>query len=143
MGDAAVAALGERVRGALARFPDAVLTGRDADGAPVSVRCRPVPDGGRLRIPGAPGVDPVAGPASLLAHSHDENLWTLRSVVVRGELAVHGDTWVLTPSAVVPGTGLAGPLGDLRAFVAARRRAGRWLARRGLPRPRIPWEHFR
>ena len=36
------------------------------------------------------------------------------------------------------GVGMAGALGDARAFLAARRRAGRYLACRGLPRPVVP-----
>lgn len=133
----------DELRSTLARFPDVVLSGLDGDGAPVSVRCRPTADGERLRITRPPGVVAVDGPASLLAHSHDEQLWTLRSVVATGTLATEGPDWVFTPTGLVPGTGVGGPLADLRAFVAARRRAGRWLARRGVPRPRIPWAHFR
>ncbi len=131
------------LRRALARFPDMVLSGLDGDGAPVGVRCRPRADGERLRITRPPGVAAVDGPASLLAHSHDDRLWTLRSVVTTGTIAADGPDWVFTPTGLVKGTGLDGPLADLRAFVAARRRAGRWLARRGLARPRIPWAHFR
>lgn len=128
---------------ALARFPDVVLTGRDRTGAPVSVRARPAVDGDRLRLPRAPGVEIADGPASILGHSHDERLWTLRSFVAPGALVARDGEWLFTPSGLVPGTGLSGPVGDLRAFVAARRRAGRWLAHRGLARPRIPWERFR
>lgn len=134
----------ELARGA-ARFPDAVLTGLDALGRPTSVRGVPVLDavGRVVRFARAPAVELADGPASLLCHSHDAQLWHLRSFVARGTVAAVGDDWVFTPTAYVAGTGLSGPLGDLRAFVAARGRAGRYLARRGLPRPVIPWSRFR
>lgn len=131
------------LRRALARFPDVVLTGLDRSGRPVSVRCRPAVDGDRLRLPRAAGIELVDGPASVLGHSHDERLWDLRSFVAPGAVVTEGADWLFTPAGVVPGTGMAGPVGDLRGFVAARRRAGRWLSRRGLARPRIPWARFR
>ncbi len=131
------------LRRALARFPDVVLTGRDPSGAPVSVRRRPTVDGDRLRLPRAPGVELADGPASILGHSHDERLWRLRSFVAPGTVVAEGAEWLFRPSGLVPGTGVSGPVGDLRGFVATRRRAGRWSAHRGLARPRIPWARFR
>lgn len=129
----------------LQRFPDAVLTGLDGAGSPVSVRrrLRPDADRRRLRCPRAVGVELIDGPASLLCHRHDEQLWRLRSFVVRGSLTRDGDEWTFTPTRLVAGPGMAGPLGDLRGFVTARRRAGRYLRRRGLPRPRVPWDRYR
>jgi hypothetical protein len=129
----------------LARFPDAVLTGLDALGRPTSVRAVPRPDAADrvVRFARPPGVELVDGPASVLCHSHDAQLWNLRSFVARGTVAAVGDDWVFTPTALVPGTGLSGPLGGLRSFVAARGRAGRYLARRGLSRPVVPWSRFR
>jgi hypothetical protein len=133
------------VERALARFPDAVLSGVDASGGPVSLRCRPRHDAQRgvLRCRRAPGVDLQDGPASLLWHGHDDKLAHLRSLQVHGTLVTDGAEWVVTPHRVVPGLGMRGPLGDLRVFLAARRRAARYLAARGLPRPRVPWERLR
>ena len=106
----------------LQRFPDAVLTGLDGAGSPVSVRrrLRPEPACRQLRCPRAMGVELVEGPASLLCHRHDERLWRLRSFAVHGSLTHGADEWVFTPSRLVAGPGMAGPLGDLRGFVAAR-----------------------
>ncbi len=130
---------------AMAGFPDAVLTGVNAQGFPLSVRCRPQLDPAlrALHVDRAPGVALLDGPASLLCHSHDRNLWRLRSFLVRGQLTTTGTTWVFHPGALVPGTGLAGPVGDVRSFLAARQRAGRYLARRGLTRPNVPWQLVR
>ena len=45
---------------------------------------------------------PVAGPASLLCHFHDENLWNLRSVLVKGRLERRGDAWVFVGTSFDP-----------------------------------------
>jgi hypothetical protein len=127
------------------RFPDAVLSGVDDDGWPASVRCRPRYDRARavLRCDRAPGVEIVEGRASLLWHAHDARLGRLRSFLVQGELVADGAEWVVTPTRVRAGPGMSGPLGDVAVFGAARRRAGRYLAARGLARPRVPWDRLR
>jgi hypothetical protein len=129
----------------LARFDDAVLTARDDRGRPVAVRGRPRVEGDRVVWPDAPGTGLVAGPAALLCHGHDEKLWNLRAFSARGRIdpGPGGDGWTFRADRVVDGTGMHGPLGDLAGFVAARRTAGRWLARRGLERPRVPWDVLR
>ena len=127
----------------LALFPDAVLTALDAEGYPLSMRCQPREDTDArvLRVPG--GVDMRPGPASLLCHYHDENLWKLRAFLVRGRIEPADDGWVFHPEKFIPGGGMGGPLGDLRAVVEARRTARRYLAKRGLPRPVIPWNRIK
>ena len=118
------------------RFPDAVLSAVDDDGWPASVRCRPRYDRAQavLRCDRAPGVEIVEGRASLLWHVHDAKLGRLRSFLVQGELVADGAEWVVTPTRV---------LGDVAVFGAARRRAGRYLAARGLARPQVPWDRLR
>jgi hypothetical protein len=67
-------------------FENAVLTGLDNEGYPYSVRVRPQADPTRraIGVP-LPAHAPVQdGPASLLCHAHDEDLWNLRSFLVRG-----------------------------------------------------------
>ncbi|MGW3103325.1 pyridoxamine 5'-phosphate oxidase family protein [Streptomyces sp. NPDC001100] len=56
----------------LARFSSAVVAGRDASGAPVLARTRPVPagDGFAVEVPADCAV--TERPASLLVHRHDE-----------------------------------------------------------------------
>ena len=68
-------------------------------------------------------------------------------MLVRGQLTTTGAEWVFHPLALALalalGTGLAGPVGDVQSFLAAQQRAGRYLARRGLQRPIIPWQLVR
>lgn len=54
-----------------------MLNATDPDGRPYSVRCRPRPDSsaGVLRLDLARGGEIQPGPASLLCHTHDEELW--------------------------------------------------------------------
>lgn len=122
-------------------FESAVLTGRDADGYPFSVRCRPLPDRAAqaLRVQVGPAVPIQPGPASLLCHRHDERLWNQKSFLLRGVLESDGDAWQFRPRQLVPGVGLGGPLTFVRFVREARRAAARYLATRGLVRPRIPW----
>ena len=125
-------------------FKSAVLTGLDAGGYPYSVRCRPYADPVRrvlrMRLPASIAVR--SGPASLLCHGHDENLWNLKSFLVRGELSRDARGWSLRPLRFVPGAGIGGPIGVLRFLTGSRRTAGRYLERRELPRPRVPWEEI-
>jgi hypothetical protein len=126
----------------LKTFPSGVITGVGADGYPFSVRCVPTVDQTRRALwvdlpPGAP-VQP--GPAGLLCHSHDERLWNLRSFLVHGRLEKNEDGWLFIPIRFIAGEGLNGKLSLLVTLVHARRNARRYLARRGLRRPKIPWK---
>jgi hypothetical protein len=128
----------------LSDFESVVLTGIDAEGYPYSVRNRPHMDPFEsillMRLPAGIPIRP--GPASLLCHSHDENLWNLKSFLVRGELSRDARGLSLRPLKFVPGAGIGGPIGVLRFFTGSRRTARRYLERRELPRPRIPWEEI-
>lgn len=123
----------------LARYDSAVLTGLDGDGYPYSVRCHPQPDAAtqtlRLADVAAP---PGDGPASLLCHWHDDHLWKQRSFVTRGQLTRDGAGCRFTPTQLIPGIDDS-PLALMRFFIHARGVAAAYLARRGLPRPVIPW----
>ena len=129
----------------LATFPSAVLGTRDDDGMPRLRRVRVTgPGDGQTLGLTVPGEDDLpAGPASLLAHHHDEQLWSLRSVVVVGELGRAADGWAFRPERVIPGGGDGGPIGLVRTIRGLRATAGGYLERRGLPRPEIPWADLR
>jgi hypothetical protein len=123
----------------LATFPSAVLGTTTADGAPVLRRIRvtgPAGDALALDVPEDDDLRP--GPASLLAHSHDEQLWSLRSVGVLGEL-VAGPRWTFRPERLLGDAGAATPLAIVRQLWRLRRTADGYLERRSLSRPQIPW----
>jgi hypothetical protein len=124
-------------------FASAVLTGLDAAGDPVSVRCQPTLDHHAqvLEVAVPDGLGIVAGPAGLLCHHHDEQLWNLKSFLLRGSLEQTGHDWVFRPRRLVAGMDTT-VLSNLRLLRAGRRTAKRYLAARGLPRPRIPWDHY-
>jgi hypothetical protein len=128
----------------LKTYPSAVLTGRDTDGYPLSVRCRPTPleDGRVIAIELSAPSFPQAGPASLLCHSHNQFLWKLRSFLVRGTLAQEAQEWIFVPADFVPGIGIGGIPGMMRFAADKRRTARRYLEQRGLARPRIPWDEI-
>jgi hypothetical protein len=127
----------------LPRFASAVLTGLDSGGDPVSVRCQPTLDHHAqvLRVAVPDGLGMVAGPAGLLCHRHNEQLWGLKSFLLRGTLEPTGRGWVFRPGQLVPGMDTT-PLSNLRLLRNSRRTAKRYLAARGLRRPTIPWEHY-
>jgi hypothetical protein len=127
----------------LPRFASAVLTGLDSGGDPISIRCRPILDHDAqvLQVQILDGVGMVPGPAGLLCHQHDEQLWKLRSFLLRGVVEQDGHGWVFRPRQLVGGMDTT-PVSNLRLLRNGRRTAKRYLAARGLPRPTIPWDHY-
>ena len=125
----------------LPQFESAVLNARDAEGYPYSVRCRPEQDrpAGVLRIDFAEETNLQSGPASLLCHNHDEELWNQRIFLLRGELEEAGEGHVFRPEKFIPSIGIGGPVGMLRTIIGARKSAAAYLEKRGLERPSIPW----
>ena len=123
----------------IATYPSAVLNGRDGAGYPYSVRCHPQPDAATrtLLLPDA-AAPLTEGPAGLLCHEHDDHLWRQRSVLIRGRIAREGAGWRFTPEKVIPGLSQS-PLGLGSFFIHARGVAAKYLAKRNLPRPVVPW----
>lgn len=125
----------------LAAFESGVLNATDRQGYPYSVRCRPRQDrsAGVLRLDLPLGGDIQPGPASLLFHSHNEELWDLKVFLLRGTVEVAGGGRVFRPERPVTGTGLRAAV---RVLIGARKATTAYLKRRGLPRPRIPWDEI-
>ena len=129
----------------LYQFESAVLSGLDEAGYPFSVRCRPYLKAAgdeALKVWLPPNTPLRPGPASLLCHSHDEELWNLRSFLVRGVLVRDDGGWIFEPRQFIPGAGIGGMPDTIRFFTSSRRNAGRYLRKRGLARPRIPWDEI-
>lgn len=129
-----------RVARELRNYDSAVLSARDGDGYPVTLRCVPAPDSRReafrVQVPDVLGV--MAGPAWLLCHFHDDKFWSLRSFGARGRLELADDGWLFRPTDFVPGMG--GIAAMVRMFVGGRRRAYRYLAVRHIQPPDIRWD---
>jgi hypothetical protein len=126
---------------ALERYDNAVLTGFDEDGFPFSVRCVPSaqPQEHRIgvEVPQQSGIQP--GRASLLMHSHNEELWDLTSVLIRGTLVHSRSGWYLAPASVQGNPEVAGMVEQFKSLFRMRKTAGRYLERRNIDRPKVPW----
>jgi hypothetical protein len=123
-------------------FPSAVLSSVDDNGYPFSIRCQSEPDAEgqvlRVQVPDGAGIQ--SGPAALLYHKHDEWLWNTKSFVVRGILKRDDQGWKLHPRRFVPGIAIGGFWGYVQFVLTGRRTTKRYLQKRGLARPHIPWK---
>jgi hypothetical protein len=115
------------------RFPEGVVSARDANGFPLSVRQT------RLAFDAATGTVPVTipdaldaapGPACLLCHAHDDKLWSLRAIQVKGRLERDGAGWRFVTTAFAPPSAW-------RMLRDARATAKSYLAKRGLATPEV------
>jgi hypothetical protein len=122
----------------LGKFDEAVLTALDVDGYPFSVRVATrTYDADTGRLPATlPGVLRAAeGPASLLCHYHDEKMWKLKAIQVKGRLEKRNDAWDFVTTSFTPPSKLA-----LFAFLKGTGTAAqKYLDRRGLKRPEVNW----
>lgn len=126
-------------------FHDAVLTGIDAQGYPVSVRCQPQFDGTNdvLRIHLPADLPMLPGAANILCHSHDEKLWKLKNFVLQGTLERQEDSILFRVQRLLPGMNVAGAPGPLTTIIRGKRTMKQILQKRGLAQPPIPWERLK
>jgi hypothetical protein len=125
----------------LAKFPEAVLTALGPAGYPVSVRQRAPrydPSTGEFTVSWPSNLPVAEGPAVVLCHYHDENLWDIQQMQIKGQLKCRADQWVFTS------TDFRRPprsqLGVFWRLARDMRRAGRrYLDRRGLKMPTVNW----
>ena len=122
----------------LNKFDEAVLTATDRDGYPVSVRVATRSyDAATGELPVSPVniLDVVDGPANLLCHSHDEKLWKLQMLNVKGTIEKRDTAWVFQTRSFKPPSKLA-----VLDFVRGVRRSSRkYLDKRGLAPPEVNW----
>ena len=120
------------------KFPEAVVTVTDTDGYPASVRVSSSgydANTGEIAVPVPAALTPVAGPASLMCHSHDEKLWKLQFIAVRGKLESRDGAWVFRSERFDPPP----KLGVMSFVRNLRRSAQKYLDKRGLTRPQVNW----
>jgi hypothetical protein len=122
----------------LNKFDEAVLTVVDSGGYPASVRVDPRAydaTTGELPTTLPDELHAAEGPASLLCHSHDEKMWNLQMVPLKGHLEKRQSTWVFVVEDFQPPSKLA-----FLSFIGGARRAGnKYLEKRGLKRPEVNW----
>ena len=98
----------------------------------------------QLRLTTLGGAQPPTGPASLLAHYHDEKMWDLRQTAALGQVVAAGDGVAFRPERLLPAPAFdAGPLARLSLLRDLRRTGRRYLERRQLSRPRVAWDEFK
>ena len=133
------------LRAALPLFPTVVLTWPDHRGYPVSVRLavEPVDALQVLRFHAPAGLELRAGPASMMSHSHDEQTWHVKSFMTRGLLERDDQAWVFRPLTFIHGYGIARFADQVRGVLRPRSTARRYLNKRGLARPAIPWDKIK
>jgi hypothetical protein len=122
----------------LNKFDEAVLTGVDAEGYPVSIRVNPRDYDATTGTLTAsfPAALPVAeGPANVLAHTHDEKMWHLNMIQIKGRLESRDGGWVFQSTNFNAPSKLAF-VEFLRGISAA---ANKYLDKRGLKRPPVNW----
>jgi hypothetical protein len=129
----------------LPAYASIVLSARDEAGGPTLTRTTVEADGDAWRVAVPDDVAVAAGPASLLVHRHDDQLWNLHNANVAGVLARDERGWLLTPSRLIePGGRHRASLADpIRTVRECRATTKRYLERRGLDRPKIPWAAYR
>jgi hypothetical protein len=125
----------------LAKFPDTVITALDAEGYPVSVRqVAPRYDAtnGLLVVEVPDALRITEGPANLLCHSHDEELWSLNAIHIKGRLE-YQSAWLFVTTAFTPPPRWA-LIGLWQFARSGRAAARRYLDWRGLGRPVVNWD---
>jgi hypothetical protein len=120
----------------VAKFSEGVLTAVDAQGYPVSVRQLALPydaaDGTmRITLPDALGA--IEGPANLLCHFHDDKMWNMRAIQLKGRIERRNDTWVFVTTSFAPPS----PIQLIRGIHRSTRR---YLEKRGLPKPVVAFD---
>ncbi len=128
----------------LSEYPSAVITIVDDRGYPFSFCCKPEPDASSqtLRLLLIEGVSVKPGPARLLCHKHDELMANMKSFGVSGTLEADNRGWILRPHRFIPGTSLK-PLDLLKMIRNGRKGTNNYLRKRGLKRPKIPWNEIK
>jgi Pyridoxamine 5'-phosphate oxidase len=127
----------------LSGYDSAVLVARDAGGQPWLLRVRPELDAGTgvLAVDVPPGEPVEPGPARLLCHGHDAQLWNMTSGVVVGDLVRRDAGWGFVATRIVPGAA-TDPVRTVQTIRGCRRSAQQYLDRRHLTPPSVDWAAF-
>lgn len=130
----------------LQEYPSAVISGVGQDGYPLSLRCNPLLDQSQavLKIQLPANLPLADGEASLLCHSHNEQLFDLRSVTIEGRLEKAGDIWQFHATKVTQIMGRSKFLEFIEdVILKPRRNTRKYLKKANLPRPKIAWARLK
>ncbi len=133
----------DEILDALEAHDSALLTGFDENGFPFSVRCMPMADrkNRRLTIELPRNADQIQpGKASLLMHSHNEDLWDLAQFLIRGTLVRTGDGHYFVPASTIGAPRPASGLDAIKTLRTIRHRGNAYLNHRNIERPSVPWD---
>jgi hypothetical protein len=126
----------------LAEYQEAIVTALDPAGYPVSIRQaapRYDPVTGELAVEWPSGLAVTEGSATVLCHYHDEKLWNIKQLQIRGRLERRACQWVFVSTDFRRPP--ASQLGILLRLARDMRRSGkRYLDRRGLEKPTVNWK---
>ena len=78
----------------------------------------------------------VEGPANLMCHYHDEKMWKLKAILIKGRVENRDGAWVFVSTAFSPPSKL-----EVLSFIKGRAgtSAQKYLDKRGLKRPAVNW----
>ena len=125
----------------LAAFPEVVVTTVDADGYPVSIRQtapRYDAETGQMPVVWPPDFAVTEGSAIVLGHSHDEKLWNLKTMQIKGRLERRAGGWVFISTAFTPPSGML--VAFWRLSKNGRAAGRRYLEKRSLTPPSVNWD---
>jgi hypothetical protein len=120
----------------LKKYSEGVLNAVDAEGRPFSVRQATLAwdsASGTMPVKIPDVLGPIASPASLLCHFHDENMWSLRAVLVKGRIERRGDGWVFVGTAFDPPS-------MWKMMSGIKKSTKNYLEKRGLERPKVNFD---
>lgn len=123
----------------VAKFDEGVLSAFDGRGYPWSVRQTSLPYDaatGRMRVILPDGLGAVPGRASLLCHFHDDQLWSLRAILLHGRLERENGAWVFVTTSFTPPS-------MWQMMKNFRRATTKYLADRNLPMPQVNYDAVR
>lgn len=130
---------------ALGEFDGVVVTAVDPVGYPVSVRQKVPnfdPASGTFTVAWPPDLPVAEGPANVLGHFHDEKLWHIKQMLIKGRLERRADQWVFV-STEYRQPARSGIGSFWRMSRDMRRTGRRYLYRRDLGTPKVDWKTLR
>jgi hypothetical protein len=119
----------------VAKFPEGVVNTLDGAGYPVSVRQLALPydaGTGTMAVVMPESLGAVAGPASLVCHFHDEKMWSLRSILLKGRLERREGGWQFVTTSFTPPS-------MWKMIKGVRQSTRQYLQKRGLAMPKVDY----